>query len=216
MFLPLTEAPRTDSARAFIVALGGYDGSSKSEVIEGRAEVTVYGPLALRVGVLHTGEPNQLRPTVGARVQALAAPDQGIDMSIGLFYKPEGFTEGEGEIEAVLALGRRFGRFGVIGDLAYGQDPEARERDGEVRLAGLYTLSSIVELGLDSRLRFDLGTEEDKLEEEGGAEYDLLAGPLISAAFGSIAIGAEAGVAIRETTRTQAGMLALATISGAM
>jgi hypothetical protein len=216
MFLPLTDAPRTDSARAFILALGGYDGASDSDVLEGRAEVTVYGPIALRVGVLHTGEPEQLRPTVGARVQALSQRDQGIDMAIGLFYKPEGFTEGEGEIEAVLALGRRFGRLGVIGDLAYGQDPEARERDGEARLAGLYTVASYVELGVDSRLRFDLGTDEDKLEEEGGAEYDLQAGPLVSVALGTVAVGAQAGVAVLGMQSTQVGLLALATVSGAM
>lgn len=96
MFLPLTEAPRTDSARAFLIALGGYDGAKDAEVLEGRGEVTVYGPLALRIGVLHTAVPNELRPTIGARVQALSQPDHGLDMSIGLFCKPEGFTEGEG------------------------------------------------------------------------------------------------------------------------
>lgn len=216
MFLPLTEAPRTDSARAFILALGGYSGASNSEVIEGRGEVTVYGPIALRIGVLHTGQPKQLRPTVGARVQALSQHDHGLDLSIGLFYKPEGFTEGEGEVEAVVALGRRFGRFGLIGNVAYGQDPEARERDGEARIAALYTLGSRVELGLDSRLRFDLGTEEDKLEEEGGAEYDLLAGPLVSVALGSVALGAQTGVSVLGEKSTDVGMLALATISGAM
>lgn len=217
MFLPLTEAPRVDSARAFLLALGGYDGGKESEVIEARGEVTIYDPIALRIGLLHAKEPNELRPTIGARVQALAQDDHGLDMSIGLFYKPEGFTEGEGEVEAVLALGRRFGRFGLVGDLAYGQDPEARERDGEVRVAALYTVTSIVEVGVDSRLRVDLGTEEEKLEEEGGAEYDLLAGPFGSVALGSVALGAQAGVAVLGAEKqTKAGVLALGTISGAM
>jgi hypothetical protein len=216
MFLPLTEAPRTDAARAFATVLGGYDGGPDSALLEGRAELTVYGPIAIRIGTLYTQHPERLRPSAGARVQALNQQGQGIDMSIGAFYKPEGFTEGEGELEAVLAFGRTFDRIGLIGDLVYGQDPEGRERDGELRLAGLYMPSMRVQLGLDSRVRVDLGTEADKLEEEGGAEYDLHAGPTFSYALDQIAFGALAGVSVLGTPKAQVGALALLTISGSL
>ncbi|HMI89992.1 MAG TPA: hypothetical protein VK509_01455 [Polyangiales bacterium] len=216
MFLPFTEAPRTDTQRAFAAALGGYDGARDSALLEGRGEVTVYGPIALRIGVLYSADPEKLRPTVGARVQALTQDDQGIDMSVGAFYKPEGFTEGEGEIEAVLAFGRRFGRIDLIGDLVYGQDPEGRERDGEVRLAELYMATPRLELGVDSRLRFDLGTEEDQLEAEGGAEYDLVAGPLASYTLGEIALSAEAGISVLGTPKTQVGLLAMLGVAGSL
>lgn len=216
MFLPFTEAPRTDSSRAFATALGGFDSARSSAVLEGRGEVTVYGPIALRVGVLYTQTPKQLRPTVGGRVQVLKQAEQGIDMSVGAFYKPEGFTEGEGEIEGVFAFGHRFGSAGIVGNLVYGQDPEARERDGEVRLAALYTATAHLELGLDSRLRFDLGTEHDKLEEEGGAEYDLVAGPLLSYTLGEIALGAQGGLSVLGTPSTKLGPIALLTLSGSL
>lgn len=216
MFLPFTEAPRIDTQRAFGTAQGGYEGAREAGVLEGRAEVTVYGPIAVRVGVIYTGVPEQARPTAGARVQALSEPDQGIDLSVGVFYKPEGFTEGEGEIEAVVALGRRFGRVGLIGDLVYGQDPEGRERDGEVRLAALYDATARIELGLDSRLRIDLGTEDEKLEEEGGAEYDLLAGPLVSYTLGPVALSAVAGISVVGTPDTLVGPIVLASISGTL
>lgn len=216
MFLPLTEAPRTDTQRAFGTALGGYDGARDSGQLEGRAEVTVYGPIALRVGVMYSGSPEQLRPTVGGRVQALNQEGQGIDMSAGVFYKPEGFTEGEGEIEAVMAFGRRFGNLGLIANLVYGQDPEARERDGEVRLAGMYSATSRMELGLDSRMRFDLGTEQDKLEEEGGAEYDLIAGPMIAYVLGGVAVTGQAGLSVLGTPSTKLGPIALLGISGTL
>jgi hypothetical protein len=216
MFLPFSEAPRTDSARAFTTALGGYDGARNSAMLEGRGEVTVYGPIALRVGVLYTQSPEQLRPTVGARVQALSQADEGIDMSIGAFYKPEGFTEGEGELEGVFAFGRRFGRAGIVGDLVYGQDPEARERDGEVRLAALYTATARLQFGFDSRVRFDLGTEQDKLEEEGGAEYDLIAGPLLSYTLGEVAVGVQGGLSVLGTPSTKLGPIALLTLSGSL
>lgn len=216
MFLPLTEAPRTDTQRAFGTALGGYEGARESGQLEGRAEVTVYGPIAVRAGVVYTGATEQLRPSVGARVQALSQDDQGLDLSIGVFYKPEGFTEGEGEIEGVIALGRRFGQVGLFADLVYGQDPEGRERDGELRLAGLYAATARLQLGLDSRMRFDLGTEDEKLEEEGGAEYDLVAGPLVSYTLGPIALGVLAGVSVVGTPDTLVGPIALASISGTL
>jgi len=180
--------------------------------------MTVYDPIAVRVGVQYADQPEErLRPNVGARVQALNQADHAIDMSIGLFYKPEGFTEGEGEIEAVVALGRSFGRTSLFGDLVYGQDPEGNERDGEVRLAILYLVAERFSLGLDSRARFDLGTGEEKLEEEGGVEFDLSAGPGVSYQLGEIAIGAHAGVSVLETEiETKVGPLALLTLSGAL
>jgi hypothetical protein len=216
MFLPFTEAPRVDTQRAFATAQGGYEGARESGVLEGRAEVTVWGPIAVRVGVMYTGVPDQLRPTAGARVQALSQTDHGVDMSIGAFYKPEGFTEGEGEIEGVVALGRRFGRVGLIADLVYGQDPEGRERDGEVRLSGLYDLSSRFLLGLDSRMRFDLGTEDEKFEEEGAAEFDLVAGPLVGYVLGPVEVSAVAGVSVVGTDPAQAGPVLLASLSGTL
>jgi hypothetical protein len=216
MFLPFTEAPRTDTQRAFATAQGGYEGAREVGVLEGRAEVTVWGPIAVRVGVVYTGAAEEVRPSVGARVQALNQTDQGIDLSIGVFYKPEGFTEGEGEIEGVIALGRQFGNVGLIADLVYGQDPEGRERDGELRLAGLYDVTELLLVGLDSRLRIDLGTEDEKLEEEGGAEYDLLAGPLITYTLGPVALNAMAGVSVVGTPDTLAGPIVLASISGTL
>jgi hypothetical protein len=215
MFLALIEAPRVDTQRAFTTALGGYDAARDSALLEGRGEVTVWGPIALRIGVLYTQSPERLRPTGGGRVQALSqARGQGIDMSIGAFYKPEGFTEGEGEVEGVLAFGRRFGRIGLFADLAYGQDPEGAERDGEVRLGALYEAMARMQLGLDSRLRFDLGSDEGKRREEGEAEYDLIAGPALSYAFDQVALGVEAGVSVVGAPSTQVGPIALASISG--
>jgi hypothetical protein len=233
MFLPFTEAPRVDTQRAFGTVQGGYEGAREAGVLEGRAEVTVWGPIAVRVGILYTGEgegeeqeraageeeeegEGRLRPSVGARVQALSQDGQGIDLSIGVFYKPEGFTEAEGEIEGVIALGRRFGQLGLIADLVYGQDPEGRERDGEVRLAGLYDVMPRFVIGLDSRLRFDLGTEEEKFAEEGGAEYDLVAGPLAGYVLGPVAFNLVAGVSVVGTPDTLVGPIALASISGTL
>jgi len=52
----------------------------------------------------------------------------GLDGSLSVFYKAEGFTEGEGEIETLVALGRRFQALSVAANFVYGQDPEGNER----------------------------------------------------------------------------------------
>jgi len=104
-------------------------------------------------------------------------------MAIGAYYRPEGFTQAEGEVEIALALGRAFGRFATFANIVYGQDPEGAERDGELRLAALYQLNNSLQAGLDARLRADLGSDEGKRRAEGGAEYDVLVGPTASFAL---------------------------------
>jgi hypothetical protein len=215
MFLPLTMAPRTDSQRAFALALGGYDGARKSGLLEGTADATIFGPVAVRVGVLYTGSPETLRPTFGARVQALQQAKHFVDMSVGLFYRPEGFTEAEGEVEAVVAFGHRFGRLGTFLNLVYGQDPEAAERDAEIRLAALYAFSERLQAGLDGRLRFDLGSDEGKRRAEGEADWDVIVGPAASYALGPVAVVAQAGLSAVGNQSAKFGPVALGGLAGA-
>jgi hypothetical protein len=216
MFLAYTMAPRTDSQRALALALGGYDLARKSSQLEGTADVTLVGPLAARVGVLYGQNRNALRPSAGLRVQALSQANYGIDMSIGAFYRPEGFTEAGGEVEMVTALGRRFGRLGLFANVVYGQDPEAAERDGELRLAGLYALSARVQTGLDMRVRVDLGSQPGKRRAAGEAEYDFVAGPALCYSLGAVALIAQAGVSAVGQPSMRVGPVALAGLAGSL
>lgn len=217
MLLPFTISPRTDTQRAVVRALGGYDSARRSTQFEAVGDVTVIGPLALRVGAMYTQKPdNNFRPTVGARVQALSQERFGVDLGVGLFYRPEGFTEAEGEIELAISVGRRFGRLATYANLIYGQDPEAAERDGELRLGALYAVTSALQAGLDSRLRFDLGSEEGKRKAEGGAEYDVIVGPTASYALGPVAAIAHAGLSVFGVSPARAGVVALLGVAGAI
>jgi hypothetical protein len=146
----------------------------------------------------------------------LSQADQLVDLSIGAFYRPEGFTEAEGEVEAALAFGRRFGRLATFGTLVYGQDPEGAERDGEVRAAGLYALSAHSQLGLDSRLRFDLGSAPGKRLAEGSADYDLIAGPAFIYSLGAVALIGQVGLSLVGQGRPRLGPLALAGLAGSL
>jgi hypothetical protein len=216
MFLPFTMSPSTYTQRGIVRALGGYDSARDRAQFDAVADVTVWGPIAIRVGALYGQQRDTFRPTVGLRVQALTQDRFGIDLGFGAFYKPEGFTEAEGEIEFMVLLARRFGRLATFANLVYGQDPEARERDGELRLAALYSVLAPLQLGLDGRLRFDMGSEEGERRAEGGAEYDLWFGPTASYALGHLAVTAQAGLSIYGTEPSRAGIVALLGVGGAL
>jgi hypothetical protein len=152
----------------------------------------------------------------GLRAQALQQERAGIDLGFGAYYKPEGFTEAEGEIELVAAFGRRFGRLATFANLVYGQDLEATERDGELRLAALYSVSSSVQAGFDSRLRVDLGEGEEEHRTEGAAEYDLLVGPTASLAVGPLATILQAGLSVLGTEPAQPGAFVQLGLAGSL
>lgn len=216
MFLPSTVSARTDTQRGVVRALAGYDSARDRMQFEAVADVTLIGPVAARVGATYGQNKDSFRPTVGVRVQALDQARFGVDVGVGAFYKPEGFTQAEGEVEVMLMLARRFGRLATFANLVYGQDPEAAERDGELRLGALYAVSSPLQAGLDARLRFDVGSEEGKRRAEGGAEYDLRFGPTASYAFGPVALIAQAGLSIYGLNPAQPGALALLGMAGSL
>ena len=218
MFLPTVIPARTDSQTGFIRTFGGYDSARRSGQFEAIADLTIIGPLAARVGVLYANRPNSFRPTAGLRVAILNQERQEIDLGAGVYYKPEGFTEPEGEIEVVVALGRRFGRLGTFANLVYGQDPEGKERDGEVRLGALYSLATRLQAGLDARLRFELGEEESKAEElaKGRAEFDLVFGPTASYAIGPVAVLGQVGMSIFGSEPARFGAVVLLGAAGVL
>lgn len=219
MFLPLTMGASTSSQRAFARGFGGYDTARKSGRFESTVDATLYGPLAARVTVEYGERAGALRPGGGLRVQALSQDKHWLDLTVAVLYRAEGFTEAEGEIEGVIALSRRVGRWGVFANLVYGQDPEGNERDGEVRLATLYDLGEL-SLGVDARVRVALGEEGEreragKKEEE--AEFDAQTGALAMYSLGPVALLASAGfsgVSVHENF--QAGFVGLAGLGGSI
>ena len=207
--LPSTLAPRVGATSALAFGFAGYDGARSTPIGGATAEVKVWGPFALRGGAEYSTTRKEARPTIGGRVQLLRQERHGIDGSFSVFYRPEGFTEPEGEIETFVSLGRRFERVSVLGNLVYGQDPEGNERDGEVRLASLYAAGRWT-FGLDSRMRFALGAQRGAMAQA-EPRFDLLAGPLAAATVGPVAFFAQAGPSVLKLSgsSTFAGVAAL-------
>jgi len=214
-FLSFAQPAALRDTQAVVLAIGGYDASRSGASYEAAAEVRVFGPLLLRGGVVRTASADRLRPSFGARVEALGEQRHGLDGSVGVFYRPEGLTEPEGEIETVVAVGRHVGMTYLLANLLYGQDPEGSERDGEFRLAALRHLGAGSRwlLGFDGRARFDLGSNSAKLAQNHEATVDAMAGPMVGVTLGPVALALQGGGASRrlagDTSYGAFGMLTL-------
>jgi hypothetical protein len=214
-FLPQTLSARVGSTQAFALGSGGYDSSRGRPLIDSAVEVSVWGPLALRVQATYSNDTKKMRPSVGGRAQLLRQERHGVDGAVTVFYKSEGFTEAEGEIETFASVGRRFEQFSLLGNLVYGQDPEGNERDGEVR-AAIWHQGRFLALGLDTRARFALGTQRGRAATT-EPSFDFLAGPVATVVTGPVALFAQSGPSVFRLSGgpTRAGAAALAGVGAA-
>ncbi|HYQ04471.1 MAG TPA: hypothetical protein VER96_37620 [Polyangiaceae bacterium] len=217
-FLPLALSPSVGPNRALASGFGGYDSAAQAPRFESFAEARVYGPFALRFGAHMRSENQTVAPSITGRVQILSQAKHGFDGGVAVAYKAEGFTEPEGEIEVLIAAARTFGSWRLVGNLAYGQDPEGHERDGEVRAAALCHLGTLYYLGLDSRVRVDLGEENTALKEHEEAKFDFDVGPAFHIALGPLALSAHAGVSgtQRGEGNTRVGFVGMAGLGTAL
>jgi hypothetical protein len=213
-FSALTMPARVGGTAAFAWGLGGYDSSRKGPLVDTTVEVRLWGPIALRGGATYSNDTSRMRPHVGARAQLLRQEAHGVDGSLAVFYKAEGFTEGEGEIETFASFGRTFEHVTLIGNLVYGQDPEGNERDGEVRATAFHQRGRF-SFGLDGRTRFAIGAQHGKAATV-EPKFDVMGGPLGSVTLGPIAVFAEAGPsAFSLGGTTRAGVAAFGGIGSA-
>ena len=215
-YLPLSLTPELSDSSAQASVQPGYDGARDEATLRSFAQAKVYGPLALRLGVA-SGSASRLAPSVGARVQLLDQRSYGISLAASVFYKAEGFTELEGEIENMLSVARRFDAWLVVLSAAYGQDPEGHERDAELTLGCLLQLSPMAHLGVDARGRLGVGPRRETARAQLEPLSDFQAGPLLSLALGPLAVTAQAGVsALRNADQaTRTGLVVAAGVGSA-
>jgi hypothetical protein len=177
------------SGRALTVGAVTYNGAAKQTTLDMTGEVHIWGPVRLVLQVSNVFE--TARPGIGAAVQFLDERRHGVSSSAYLSYKAEGFSEPEGEIEALVSFGKRLGPVHGTVNLAYGQDPEGNERDGEAALGihvepirGLFT-------GVIGRYRDALGSNGDKAT---GIVRDVLAGVSATYLIGKVGVTLTGGL----------------------
>lgn len=178
-----------EAGHGFVDVASDFDGSTSSVRVSGLGEVQLGWRLRAAVRVLDVFS-DKPRPGVGAGIRWL---DGAVTSTAYLFYKTEGFTEPEGELEAVLAFAHAFGDVHATANLAYGQDPEGRERDAEAALVGHAEVVRGWFVGASARYRDALGSTKEAVVRDG------FAGPTTTLALGAFALSANAGVAMVET-----------------
>lgn len=176
--------------RGFTTGVVGWNGASKKTTVDLNGEVQVFGPVRLVLRVDNVFD--KARPGIGAAVQWLDERKHGVSSSAYFSYKAEGFTQAEGELEGLVSFGKHLGPVHGTLNLAYGQDPEGRERDGEAALGlhiepmhGLFT-------GVVGRFRDALGSNGDKST---GVLRDALGGLTATYVIGRFGVTGTAGIA---------------------
>ncbi|HEX3758149.1 MAG TPA: hypothetical protein VHW23_05565 [Kofleriaceae bacterium] len=184
----------TGPTLASVTATATLDGAAHTNTADLFGEVQVWGParLVLRVDNVFASSGGKARPGIGAAVQLLDERKHGVASSAYVSYKAEGFTEAEGEIEGLVSFGKQLGPVHGTLNLAYGQDPDGVERDGELAaglhiepIRGLFT-------GVVGRFRDALGSNGDKGT---GILRDALGAATATYVIGRVGLTASAGIA---------------------
>jgi hypothetical protein len=199
LLLPALMAPQIHAGTAYAFGRSGYDGAHDAFVARATAEGSVAGFLALRVEYEHgpsLGPEDRVR--LGARVALLNQEDHGIDGGVGLFYDPKDFRE-EGNVVGALLVGRHFGRLGLYGNVLFGSDPEGDDQQLELRLGSTYRATDRVHVGLDTRGRYNMSSDE-KREGTLTIDWEIQALPTLSLELGAFALVADLGVSALQTT----------------
>ena len=180
--------------RGIATAVAGWNGAAHHSAVDLNGEVQVFGPVRLVLRVDNVFD--VARPGIGGAVQWLDERKHGVAASAYFVYKAEGFTEAEGELEGLIAFGKQLGAVHGTLNLAYGQDPEGRERDGEIALALHVEPVHGAFAGVMGRYRDALGSHGDKAT---GILRDALGGVTAGYAIGNVGVVATAGIAGIET-----------------
>jgi hypothetical protein len=157
--------------RVNVWSQGGWDGGVQRAVVSATAEATVYPRASIVVNTSIGETSSNPRPSVGAAYQ-LIDPRSGVNGArVSLTYKPEGFTEPDGEFESVLVLSRRIAGNALRAMVAYGRDAEGKESDVEVGTSLVHRIASSFIVGGTARYRRGIAIKvgEPRWDTIGGA-----------------------------------------------
>ena len=155
-------------------------------------------------------------PSARVRYQFLNQFSHGLDMSGGLRFKTVGFHPDQGELEFLVAAGRRFGQFEVVLNGVFGVETGGENgRDAEAKAFAGWRFTPNVRAGVDFRVQAEVGEEGQATTPPPPGtptvrDYDLTVGPTISWLITrSIQLQALVGMAQPKKTNTTSGIGAI-------
>ena len=120
-------------------------------------------------------------PAARIRYQLLNQASHGLDVATGVRFKTVGLHPDQGEVEFILAAGRRFGQFDLVLNGVFGMETGAENgKDIEVKAFAGWRFTETLRAGIDSRLQAEISDEAQpgdrpRLRSDCGP-CDLLAG----------------------------------------
>ncbi len=183
----LTDAPAVPQ-QGTVRVTGGVAGTSSDTstpgTTQGQAQITgsiQWTPvqnLAGDVGAYY--QVGAQGPSARVRYQFLNQSSHGLDLSGGVRFKTVGFHPDQGEMEFLVAAGRRFGQFELVLNGVFGVETGGEQgKDVEVKGFAGWRFNEAVRGGLDGRLQAEV-EDQAKKPVTTGRDYDLTAGPAVS------------------------------------
>ena len=208
-FLPGTLAPSSSAARAVGMGWVGYDSAARTPLVSAMVAARLGSRVVLSATAINSSTSSIVRPGVSARVQLLEQERHGIDAGVSAGYRRDLFSAEGGFFQTVLSVGRRFGETNLIANLAYGQDGEGDDRDGEARLAALRPIVAGLQLGLDGRISHSLQSTDPNRRLHGTPSMTYTAGGLAAYSLGTWALMLETGITGRRVDDLETGFVTL-------
>lgn len=186
----LTDAPATPDVGTVRVsgATSGQGpaaaGGVSSGSVSGSIGFTPFRHLSADVGGYYQGGATTASgPSARVRYQFLSQSEAGLDVSAGLRFKTVSFGSPDraGEVEMLLAAGRRIGRFDLALNGVFGVETGGGTgKDLEVKGFAGYNVTEAIRAGVDSRLQVEVGDAAPAATPAVGRDFELTAGPAVS------------------------------------
>lgn len=198
----LTDAPATPDQGTVRISGGGdgatatVAGGSATGGVSASVSWTPVRHLSGDVGAyIQSGD--RQGPSARVRYQLLDQQQAGVDLAAGVRFKTVGFHPDKGELEFIVAAGRRVGQFDLVLNGVFGVETGGESgKDLEVKAFGGYRFGDAVRAGLDFALKAEVEDEAANAAPKFGRDFDLITGPAISwMVLRNVQLQALAGVA---------------------
>jgi hypothetical protein len=193
--------------RVSLATEAGYDGARQLADATAHVEVTLIPRLSVFAAVTYGEESaGTSRPALGAAFQITDPRTTWLGARISTAYKPEGFSEPEGEIETILVLSHLVNTDVARTFVAYGRDPDGHESDVELGLGYLHPLTDNWLVGLTGRGRYAIQLKDV------GPRWDLIAGAVGDFTMNRWRFEALVGGGAVDTTGVKGGLIGLGSV----
>jgi hypothetical protein len=194
--------------RVSVTTEAGYDGAQQRAEATGLVEARLVSRLSVFTAVTYGEESTGAsRPAIGAAFQITDPRTTVLGARISTAYKPEGFSEPEGELETIAVLSHLFARDVARAFVAYGRDPDGRESDVEAGAGFLHRVDDNWIAGVTTRYRYAIA-----LKDPTGPKWDFIGGGVADLVLDRWRLEVLVGAGVVDTAAVSTGLLALGSV----